>query len=464
MSSYPLQELASALDGVDVTLDPRRIRVKSRDRYAISPLLRDMLADKQADAVVTPKTLDELKHVVSTAVRLRIPITVRGGGSANYGQSVPLKGGIVLDMTAYSGIVALGNGTIRARAGTLVAEMDLAAKATGWELRMHPTTARIATIAGYVAGGTGGPGSVAYGILRDRGNIAAVQVLTMEEQPRLLELTGPDAQLAHHTYGATGIITEVEMPLAPAWPWIEALVAFPDYLQAVRFGVSLAQQTGITRKVVSVQEWPVPRLIQPFAPLVPEGHSICSTMIAKGNLVDFEGLVAAHGGTVVSTAPEGQGPYGAPIWEFVFGHALFQIQKTDPRRSVIEGFFRAPDLPALVERVHAKVGHYGPMRMEILRVGGDVVGSGAPYFVYENPQQMADLVLAMQEAGAVVSNSHSSNVRSVGKKEITPRDLAFKREVDPHGLLNPGRFEADDSADAKFAIELPTDQWDQRQA
>ena len=198
MSSYPLQELASALDGVDVTLDPRRIRVKSRDRYAISPLLRDMLADKQADAVVTPKTLDELKHVVSTAVRLRIPITVRGGGSANYGQSVPLKGGIVLDMTAYSGIVALGNGTIRARAGTLVAEMDLAAKATGWELRMHPTTARIATIAGYVAGGTGGPGSVAYGILRDRGNIAAVQVLTMEEQPRLLELTGPDAQLAHH--------------------------------------------------------------------------------------------------------------------------------------------------------------------------------------------------------------------------------------------------------------------------
>ena len=112
MSSYPLQEMASALDGVDDTLDPRRIRVKSRDRYAISPLLRDMLADKQADAVVTPKTLDELKHVVSTAVRLRIPITVRGGGSANYGQSVPLKGGIVLDMTAYSGIVALGNGTI----------------------------------------------------------------------------------------------------------------------------------------------------------------------------------------------------------------------------------------------------------------------------------------------------------------------------------------------------------------
>mgnify|MGYP002040780060 FL=1 len=74
MSSYPLQELASALDGVDVTLDPRRIRVKSRDRYAISPLLRDMLADKQADAVVTPKTLDELKHVVSTAVRLRLSL------------------------------------------------------------------------------------------------------------------------------------------------------------------------------------------------------------------------------------------------------------------------------------------------------------------------------------------------------------------------------------------------------
>lgn len=464
MPGYPLTEFAAAIAGIEMTMDPRRIRVKSRDRYAVSPLLRTMLEGKQADIVVTPKSLDELKRVVSAAVRYRIPITERGGGSANYGQSVPLRGGILLDMSAYTGMVALKPGMMRAKAGTLVIDIDAAAREIGWELRIHPTTSRIATIAGHIAGGTGGPGSVVYGILRDRGNITGAQVLTMEEEPRVLELRGADTQLVHHTYGATGIITEVEMPLAPAWPWIEAIVAFPDFLDTVRFGVALANEAGITRKVTSVQEWPTPRLIRPFADIVPEGHSICSTMIADHHWDDFTAMVAAFGGTIVSSAPEGKGPYGGPIWEFVFGHALFQIQKTEPDRAGVEGFFRDADLVGLVERVHAKVGHYGPMRMEILRVGGQVVGSGTPYFVYESPEQMATLVRLMQEAGAVVSNSHTSNVRSVGKKEITAREIAFKREVDPYNLLNPGRFEADDSADEKFAIELPTDKWDRRQA
>ena len=340
MTSYPLTEFAAAIEGVEMTMDPRRIRVKSRDRYAVSPLLRTMLEGKQADVVVTPKTIEELKRVVSAAVRYRIPITERGGGSANYGQSVPLRGGILLDMSVYAGMVELKPGMARAKAGTLVIDIDKAAREIGWELRVHPTTARIATIAGHIAGGTGGPGSVVYGILRDRGNIAGAQVLTMEEEPRLIELRGPDAQLIHHTYGATGIITEVEMPLAPAWPWIEAIVAFPEYMQAVRFGVTLANEAGINRKVVSVQEWPTPKLIRQFADIVPEGHSICSTMIAKDNWEDFESCVASFGGTIVSSAPEGKGPYGGPIWEFVFGHALFQIQKTEPGRSVVEGFFR----------------------------------------------------------------------------------------------------------------------------
>ncbi|HZV10352.1 MAG TPA: hypothetical protein VFF94_11380, partial [Novosphingobium sp.] len=160
---------------------------------------------------------------------------------------------------------------------------------------------------------------------------------------------------------------------------------------------------------------------------------------------------------------EGQGPYKAPLTEFVFGHALVQIQKTEPKRAVLEGFFRdTADLAGLIERVYHKVGHHGPLRVELIRISGELVGTGAPYFLYESPEQMAGIVREMQEAGALVSNSHTSNVRAVGKKEITARDLAFKRAVDPHGLLNPGRFEVEESADASFALALPTDSWDRR--
>lgn len=461
---YPLAELVKEIDGVENTTDPMQIRIKSRDRYAVSPLLKQMLEGKRADIVVSPKTIAEIATVIRAAVKLGIPITARGGGTANYGQSVPLRGGIVLDMSGYAGILALRPGMVRAKAGTIIATIEDEARKTGWEMRFHPTTKKTATIGGYVAGGQGGPGSVVYGTLRDRGNVAAAQIVTMEAEPRILELRGRDAQLIHHTYGATGIITEIEMPLAPAWPWIEALISFPDYMQAVRFGIDLANAMGIIKKVVSIQEWPTPRLIRPYSALVPEGHSIVSTMIAEGSWEEFEQLVAEHGGAIAASAPEGQGPYGAPITEFVFGHALLQIQKSEPGRTGIEGFFRDADLAGLIARVHDQVKSFGPMRLELMRLSGELIGSGSPYVAYESPEQMAELVRLMQAHGALVANSHTSNVRAVGKKSITARDLAFKRAADPHGLLNPGRFEIDQQADARFSVELPTDSWERRLA
>ena len=129
---------------------------------------------------------------------------------------------------------------------------------------------------------------------------------------------------------------------------------------------------------------------------------------------------------------------------------------------MIEGFLRAPDLIGLIGRVYDAVGHYGPMRMELVRTGGELAGTGSPYFRFESREQMAAMVEEMQAAGAHVSNSHTSNVRAVGKKQVTERDSAFKRTVDPYGLLNPGRFEVDASADAAFALTLPTDAWHKR--
>ena len=461
---YPLEAFSRSIDGIEHTSDPRRIRVKSRDRYAISPILKELLAGKVADVVVSPANLDELRRVVVAAVHHRIPITLRAAGSANYGQSVPLKGGIVLDMMQIKGIVEIGEDRVKVRGGTVVADLEAALRPHGKELRFHPSTSRIATIAGHFAGGQGGPGSVTYGTWRDPGNIISCTVMTVEEEPRIIELRGLDAQLAHHTYGATGIITEMELPLAPAWGWREAIVTFDAYMDAVRFGVDLATSTSVLRKCVSIQEWPVPAFVTDFRDLVPDGKSVVLTMIAEQSFETFVQMVVQAGGTVLTQSAEGEGPYHRPIWEFIFGHMLFQIQMNHPERSLVEGFFRSPDLVGLIATVHEKVGHYGPMRMELMRIGGAVVGSGAPYFVYEGPERTGELIRAMQEAGAVVSNPHTTNVRSVGKKEITPRDLAFKRSVDPYGLLNPGRFEAKESADAKFAVNLPTDPWTRRLA
>ena len=61
-----------------------------------------------------------------------------------------------------------------------------ALEAGGQELRMFPSTRATASVAGFVAGGSGGVGSISWGGLRDFGNVIRLRVLTMEETPRAL--------------------------------------------------------------------------------------------------------------------------------------------------------------------------------------------------------------------------------------------------------------------------------------
>jgi FAD/FMN-containing dehydrogenase len=93
-------------------------------------------------------------RVAASAVRHGVPITPRGSG--NYGQAVPLAGGIVLDMSALQAIEWQRSGIVRAAAGAKMHDIDVRVRPSDSKLRMHPSTKRTATIGGFVAGGSGG--------------------------------------------------------------------------------------------------------------------------------------------------------------------------------------------------------------------------------------------------------------------------------------------------------------------
>ncbi len=60
-----------------------------------------------------------------------------------------------------------------------------------WELRFHPSTRKQATIGGFIAGGAAGCGSCTWGQISDPGAVIALEVVTVEETPRVIELEGP---------------------------------------------------------------------------------------------------------------------------------------------------------------------------------------------------------------------------------------------------------------------------------
>jgi FAD/FMN-containing dehydrogenase len=157
----------------------------------------------------------------------------RAAGTGNYGQAMPMRGGCVMHMKNMAQVKEIGPGRVVAEPGIIIKELDAQTRAhSGQELRMMPSTFATATIGGFVAGGSGGIGSCTWGALRDFGNIIRLRVVTMEAEPRVLDLTGDELPRVSHAFGTNGIITEVEMPLAPAYDWNELLVAFDDFTAA----------------------------------------------------------------------------------------------------------------------------------------------------------------------------------------------------------------------------------------
>src|SRR5262249_22704700 len=116
MSTNTVEQFCSDIQGIQASTDLRERQIKSRDFHWYSPVLTPQLQKCIADVVVQPRSEEELRAVIAAAIKHRIPMTLRGGGTGNYGQSVPLKGGIVVDMTGLNRVLAVESGSLRVQA------------------------------------------------------------------------------------------------------------------------------------------------------------------------------------------------------------------------------------------------------------------------------------------------------------------------------------------------------------
>ncbi|MBD0313963.1 MAG: FAD-binding oxidoreductase, partial [Microcoleus sp. T3-bin5] len=264
-----LDALINSLEGIETITDSAQVAKLSQDYHTFSPVLVPKLEGKVGDIVVRPANEAEVLKVAAACAKHRVPLTVRGAGTGNYGQCVPLHGGVILDMTRMQEILWVKPGVARVEAGVKLAAIDKKTREIGWEIRMAPSTYRTATIGGFIAGGSGGIGSIQYGLLGDRGNILALRVVTVEDEPRAIELRGDDVQKVNHAWGINGIITEVEIPLGPAYPWAEVIVTFVDFMTAAKFGQALGNADGMIKKLISVFASPIPQYFHALQEYIP---------------------------------------------------------------------------------------------------------------------------------------------------------------------------------------------------
>jgi FAD/FMN-containing dehydrogenase len=441
-SAIPWDQVTAALKGIELIQDPTQITKLSQDYYTFSPILTPQLADKVGDLVARPANETEVLKVAKICVQFKIPLTVRGAGTGNYGQCIPLQGGIILDLSKMQTVRWVKPGLACVEPGVKMAALDKQTRETGWELRMAPSTYRTATIGGFISGGSGGIGSITYGQLRDRGNLHAVRVVTMEDEPRVIELRGDDVQKVNHAYGTNGIITELEIPLGTAYPWTELIVAFPDFMTAARFGQALGDSDGIIKKLICICADPIPTYFAAFRNNIPTGSHCALLMIAEPCLEPFGELVKEHGGNICYEKSAEDAGKGVAIAEYTWNHTTLHARSVDPSLTYLQTLFPPDKELKLLEQMYRHFGDEVMMHLEFLRAGGNVLPAALQIVRYSTPDRLQEIIQYHEDQGAFIANPHTYILEDGGMKTINPVQLAFKKQVDPYGLLNPGKMRA----------------------
>ena len=482
-SSPHLDEFVSIVGDENLFVNLSDIQKSIRDNSWFSPLLTkyidELKTDRgktlQVDAVVSPKDVRQLRAVIALAVRHNIPMTVRGAATGNFGQMIPLKGGILIDIRRLAGILEVTEDSITVAAGTVVADVYRAARAHGKDLTLYTTTHAVATAAGWIAGGHVGLGSMSYGTIWD-GNVLMVKMLTAEDPPRELTLTGEDLVSVLHTYGTTGIMTEVTFPLVEALEWLEAVAVFDSFEEAIPFTAAMAGEVSIMQRACIAQEPSISIGFIALQSLFEPGQSIVELIIDASKEARCRELCESSGGVLhIWKKPDdalktSSGLLGHAAGRrgllpgstedkpkisldmMVFGHRMLWIKKLAPDAGFLHLYF-SPE--RYLEQLQALKKEFGSevwlelkfMRSSWLRallgLSGEEPVPIALLTLVSGSEDFLKTVMRFCDSIKVnYRNPHTFLLDECGLFPDFQPIADFKHQTDPKGLLNPGKIGA----------------------
>ena len=139
------------------------------DAERLEPYAHDEAAGcvtRVPEAVVRPKSAEEISQLMKLANREKIPVTARGAGSGLSGGAVPIHGGIVIDCCRMNHILDVdkGNMTVTVEPGVITSEINEMLRPHGLFYAGYPMSLETCTIGGNVAENAGGGKAVKYGV------------------------------------------------------------------------------------------------------------------------------------------------------------------------------------------------------------------------------------------------------------------------------------------------------------
>jgi len=434
------------------------------DRCSVRPADLDAAAHDASslpgvrpEVVVWPLSTEDVVALVQLAVAHRIPLTARGAGSSLEGNPIPVSGGIVVDCSRMTEVIAVRPDDLQVdvQPGVVYAALNRRLRPHGLFFPPSPGgSADVATIGGMVANNASGIYSVRYGGTRDHVRAATVVTGTGE----VLRL-GNRCRKSASGYHLLGLIVGCEGTLAIATELMLALAGLPAARR--QGGFRFADATAAARATADLIRFGIDVAAVEF---LDTGTMAALNRFGGFGLAEAPSLlVEVHGSdagvaeswTAVAEAMRAAGgerlvlPDGRDAWS-IREHATRAIAALRPDAATVRADLAIPigALPDLVARCEAVAaerglvvhlfGHAGIGILHAL-VLADAVGLAAA----ESARDV--LVGAALDLGGSCSGEHGmglGNRRYAGREHGAALALmqGVKALFDPEGILNPGKI------------------------
>ncbi len=427
----------------------------SFDIGAMPRLVRPLMPAGLAGAVVRPSTEAEVVDLLRLATREGVPVVPRGWATSGYGGVLPVRGAVVADLSGMRAVLSVDRErmTVTVQASAIWEEIARELARHGLALRLYPSSLPSSGAAGWLAQGGAGFGSFEYGPFSD--NVVSARVVLPTGEVR--EYQGDDLRdLVADAEGITGIITELTFRVRALEPEVHRAFAFPDAAALARTlaevssqGLPLWSLTFLNPESIRLKKQLPHRHGHPYEvanthddPELPEAYIALAAYPESRR----EGIEPALDAIVASAGGTDLGP-GAAEHEWEQRFAPMRLKRLGPSlvptevvvplaalETVLGEIDRVIDQPFVLEGMHAK--------------GDRVVLLG---FIPHDERSLAfNAAFALSLSVIRIAKRHGGSAYSTGmyfRREaasvLGPGRVAalarHKSEVDPRGIMNPGK-------------------------
>jgi len=435
------------------------------DDERVEPYAGDALKEKfPPEAVLLPRTAEEVSAILRLANERRFPVTARGGGVGYTGGAVPVEGGVVVGTDRMNRIreVNVENLYAVTEPGVTTYALQQAVEEAGLFYPPDPASYKNSYIGGNIAENAGGIRSAKYGVTKHyvlglevvlpTGEIIRTGGVTSKNVVGF-ELTG----LICGSEGLLGVITEATLKLLPLPETTRTVRATFKTMKAACACPPAFTRSRVTPVAIEVLDRNAIRAVESeFAFGIDPGAGALLLVSVDGEREEVERTAR-----VVEEVVRGLGGYDIlrsesrededRLWDVrralspaikKFGTLKFNEDVVVPRSRVPELIERVEEIGRRHDTFVVNFGHLGDgnIHVNFMCEREDAAA------VARAREAVGETFAAAVELGGAISGEHGIGYVKAAYLEMAldPSTVEtmrrIKRALDPNGILNPGKM------------------------